>query len=91
VCYEEICNSSDKNMFRIAKYSSCSSCCFVVGIIYIDRFIEQQRLQQRDFRMNSLNVHRLMLSRLVFAPSFLAMFIADTSRIHQHYGCSQVS
>jgi len=28
---------------RIAKYSSCSYCCFVVGVIYMDRFIQQQR------------------------------------------------
>mmetsp|Transcript_57660 Transcript_57660/g.151744 ORF Transcript_57660/g.151744 Transcript_57660/m.151744 type:complete len:247 (+) Transcript_57660:339-1079(+) len=59
---------------RIAKYSSCSSCCFVVGIIYIDRFIEQQKAQNREFRMNSLNVHRLMLSSIMVAAKFLDDF-----------------
>ena len=32
---------------RIAKYSSCSFCCFVVGVIYMDRFIHQQRLMKK--------------------------------------------
>ena len=32
---------------RIAKYSSCSYCCFVVGVIYMDRFIQQQRVMQK--------------------------------------------
>jgi hypothetical protein len=32
-------------------------------MMYIDRFIIQQRAKRIEFRMNSLNVHRLMLSR----------------------------
>mmetsp|Transcript_1137 Transcript_1137/g.2474 ORF Transcript_1137/g.2474 Transcript_1137/m.2474 type:complete len:237 (+) Transcript_1137:165-875(+) len=59
---------------RIAKYSSCSYCCFVVGVIYMDRFIRQQRALQRDFRVNSLNVHRLMLSSIMVAAKFLDDF-----------------
>mmetsp|Transcript_69111 Transcript_69111/g.144093 ORF Transcript_69111/g.144093 Transcript_69111/m.144093 type:complete len:237 (-) Transcript_69111:18-728(-) len=59
---------------RIAKYSSCSYCCFVVGVIYMDRFIRQQRALQREFRVNSLNVHRLMLSSIMVAAKFLDDF-----------------
>uniref|UniRef100_A0A7S0EVZ1 Cyclin n=1 Tax=Hanusia phi TaxID=3032 RepID=A0A7S0EVZ1_9CRYP len=59
---------------RIAKYSSCSYCCFVVGIIYMDRFIQRQRMLERDFRINSLNVHRLLLASVMVAAKFLDDF-----------------
>ncbi|EKX44257.1 hypothetical protein GUITHDRAFT_43885, partial [Guillardia theta CCMP2712] len=59
---------------RIAKYSSCSYCCFVVGVIYMDRFIQRQRMLERDFRINSLNVHRLLLASVMVAAKFLDDF-----------------
>lgn len=59
---------------RIAKYSSCSYCCFVVGVIYMDRFIQQQRAMQRDFHIHSLNVHRILLASVMVAAKFLDDF-----------------
>ena len=59
---------------RIAKYSSCSYCCFVVGVIYMDRFIQQQRHMQRDFHVHSLNVHRILLASVMVAAKFLDDF-----------------
>lgn len=59
---------------RIAKYSSCSYCCFVVGVIYIDRFIQQQRQMKKDFHVHSLNVHRILLSSVMVAAKFLDDF-----------------
>ncbi|KAJ1491628.1 hypothetical protein T484DRAFT_1773922 [Baffinella frigidus] len=41
---------------------------------YAERFIQQQRALQRDFRVNSLNVHRLMLSSVMVAAKFLDDF-----------------
>jgi hypothetical protein len=59
---------------RIAKYSSCSYCCFVVGVIYMDRFIQQQRAMQKDFHIHSLNVHRILLASVMVAAKFLDDF-----------------
>ena len=59
---------------RIAKYSSCSYCCFVVGVIYMDRFIQQQRHMQKDFHVHSLNVHRILLASVMVAAKFLDDF-----------------
>ena len=44
---------------RIAKYSSCSYCCFVVGVIYMDRFIQQQRAMRK---VSVFTVLRLLCS-----------------------------
>lgn len=59
---------------RIAKYSSCSYCCFVVGVIFMDRFIQQQRALQKDFHVHSLNVHRILLASVMVAAKFLDDF-----------------
>ncbi|KAF5731534.1 cyclin-P3-1 isoform X2 [Tripterygium wilfordii] len=50
---------------RIFKYSGCSPSCFVVAHIYVDRF-----LQQTDVRLNSLNVHRLLITSIMVAAKF---------------------
>lgn len=43
---------------RILKYSSCSNECFVLGLIYMDRFI-----QRNGFALTALNVHRVAITR----------------------------
>lgn len=44
--------------YRIYKYSKCSVECLVLGLIYIDRFIQSSGIQ-----VNSLTVHRVLLTR----------------------------
>jgi len=51
---------------RIAKYSNCSEECFVLALIYIDRLIKHNG----NFLVNSLNVHRLMITSIMLAAKF---------------------
>merc|ERR1719295_121694 len=51
---------------RIAKYSSCSEECFVLALIYIDRLIKHNG----NFLVNSLNVHRLIITSVMLAAKF---------------------
>jgi len=51
---------------RIAKYSSCSEECFILALIYIDRLIKYNG----NFLVNSLNVHRLMITSIMLAAKF---------------------
>ncbi|KAK8698094.1 hypothetical protein V6N13_114225 [Hibiscus sabdariffa] len=51
---------------RIFKYCKCSNSCFVVAIIYIDRF-----LQRIDAYLTSLNVHRLLITSVLVAAKFM--------------------
>ncbi|XVF57433.1 hypothetical protein PTKIN_Ptkin06aG0204900 [Pterospermum kingtungense] len=55
-----------KYIERIFKYSKCSNSCFVVALIYIDRF-----LQVMDAYLTSLNVHRLLLTSVMVAAKFM--------------------
>jgi len=51
---------------RIATYSQCSEECFVLALIYIDRVI---RIKY-TFLVNSLNVHRLVITSIMVAAKF---------------------
>jgi len=51
---------------RIAKYSNCSEECFVLALIYIDRLIKHNG----NFLVNSLNVHRLIITSIMLAAKF---------------------
>ncbi|KAJ7548770.1 hypothetical protein O6H91_07G026100 [Diphasiastrum complanatum] len=57
----------EKYLERIFKYANCSTSCFVVAYAYIDRFI----YQQPDIPINSLNVHRLLITSVMVAAKFL--------------------
>jgi hypothetical protein len=50
---------------RIQKYASCSSECFVLALVYIDRLI-----QQADFTVSSLNIHRVIITSVMLAAKF---------------------
>lgn len=50
---------------RIAKYASCSSECFVLALVYIDRLI-----QQAGFTVSSLNIHRVCITSIMLAAKF---------------------
>lgn len=43
---------------RILKYAACSSECFVLALVYIDRLI-----QRNDLVLSTLNVHRIIITR----------------------------
>lgn len=50
---------------RIHKYSSCSTECFVLALIYIDRLI-----QRNNFIVTDLNVHRVVITAVLLAAKF---------------------
>ncbi|XP_062181217.1 cyclin-P3-1 [Phragmites australis] len=50
---------------RIFKYAQCSPSCFVLGLIYMERY-----LQQPNIYMTSLSVHRLLITSVVIAAKF---------------------
>ncbi|KAG8068863.1 hypothetical protein GUJ93_ZPchr0005g15763 [Zizania palustris] len=50
---------------RIFKYSECSPSCFVLALIYMERYIKQPHVY-----MTSLSVHRLLITCVVVAAKF---------------------
>lgn len=50
---------------RINKYASCSTECLVLALIYVDRLI-----QQSNFALTSLNVHRVIITSVMLAAKF---------------------
>jgi len=50
---------------RIHKYASCSTECFILALIYIDRLI-----QGNNFLLTELNVHRVIITSILLAAKF---------------------
>jgi len=50
---------------RIYKYASCSTECFILALIYIDRLI-----QKHNFLLTELNVHRVVITSVLLAAKF---------------------
>lgn len=50
---------------RIHKYASCSTECFILALIYIDRLI-----QRNNFILTELNVHRVCITAILLAAKF---------------------
>jgi len=50
---------------RIHKYASCSTECFILALIYIDRLI-----QRNNFLLTELNVHRVVITAIMLAAKF---------------------
>lgn len=50
---------------RIHKYASCSTECFILALIYIDRLI-----QRNSFILSELNVHRVVITAVLLAAKF---------------------
>jgi formylmethanofuran dehydrogenase subunit D len=50
---------------RIHKYASCSTECFILALIYIDRLI-----QRNHFLLSELNVHRVCITAVLLAAKF---------------------
>ncbi|MES1907597.1 MAG: hypothetical protein MHM6MM_000685 [Cercozoa sp. M6MM] len=51
---------------RIARYSCCSGECFVLSLIFVDRIIQTNQY----FLVNSLNVHRLLITAVMLSAKF---------------------
>lgn len=58
--------SITRYMERIYKYARCSTSCFVLAYIYIDRFI-----QGNGLRLTPLNIHRLLVTSVMVAAKFM--------------------
>ncbi|PON99752.1 Cyclin [Trema orientale] len=52
---------------RIFKYANCSPSCYIVAYVYLDRFIQSQP----SLPINSLNVHRLLITSVMVAAKFM--------------------
>lgn len=57
----------EKYLERLYKYTDCSPSCFVVGYVYIDRLLHRHP----EMLVNSLNVHRLLVTSLLVASKML--------------------
>ncbi|WOL07153.1 cyclin-P4-1 [Canna indica] len=53
---------------RIFRYASCSSSCFVVAYIYLDRFVQRHR---PAVSLDSFNVHRFLITSVLAAVKFM--------------------
>jgi hypothetical protein len=53
-------------LHRIARYALCSGECFVLALVYVDRIIQQNP----TFVVNSLNIHRLLITSVMLAAKF---------------------
>jgi hypothetical protein len=53
-------------VFSISKYAACSGECFVLSLVYVDRIIQNNH----TFVVNSLNVHRLLITSIMLAAKF---------------------
>ncbi|XP_015968221.1 cyclin-P3-1 [Arachis duranensis] len=58
--------SITRYMERILKYARCSSSCFVIAQIYIDRYFSKN-----GGYLTSFNAHRLLITSLLVAVKFL--------------------
>eukprot|EP01029_Cantina_marsupialis_P029211 TRINITY_DN779950_c0_g1_i1.p1 TRINITY_DN779950_c0_g1~~TRINITY_DN779950_c0_g1_i1.p1 ORF type:complete len:177 (-),score=17.19 TRINITY_DN779950_c0_g1_i1:111-641(-) len=61
---------------RLKTFTKCSSTCFVLCLVYIDRLITQS-----NFFLSSLNVHRVLVTSLMLA----AKFFDDEYFVQSHY------
>ncbi|PON58833.1 Cyclin [Parasponia andersonii] len=52
---------------RIFKYANCSPSCYIVAYVYLDRFAQSQP----SLPINSLNVHRLLITSVMVAAKFM--------------------
>ncbi|KAL1535800.1 Cyclin-U4-1 [Salvia divinorum] len=52
---------------RIFKYANCSSSCYIVAYVYLDRFTQRQPA----LCLNSFNVHRLLITSVMLSAKFM--------------------
>lgn len=54
---------------RVATYAECSDPCYIMALIYLDRIQAHP-----DFRVNHLNIHRLLITSIMIAAKFFDDF-----------------
>ncbi|KAK2653335.1 hypothetical protein Ddye_013191 [Dipteronia dyeriana] len=59
--------SVESYLERIFKYANCSSSCYVVAYVYLDRFAQRQP----SLPINSFNVHRLLITSVLVSAKFM--------------------
>ncbi|KAI9162180.1 hypothetical protein LWI28_024614 [Acer negundo] len=59
--------SVESYLERIFKYANCSSSCYVVAYVYLDRFAHRQP----SLPINSFNVHRLLITSVLVSAKFM--------------------
>ncbi|CAA0820341.1 Cyclin-U4-1 [Striga hermonthica] len=52
---------------RIFKYANCSTSCYIVAYVYLDRFTHSQPA----LKIDSLNVHRLLITSVMISAKFM--------------------
>lgn len=52
---------------RIFKYANCSSSCYIVAYVYLDRFTQRHPA----LPLNSFNVHRLLITSVMLSAKFM--------------------
>jgi len=57
-------------LLRVVKYANCSESCYILALIYIDRLTEKRP----GFVINSLNIHRLLITSIMVAAKFFDDF-----------------
>jgi len=60
---------------RIVRYAKCSKDFFILGLIYIDRLIQRNP----TYVLNSLNVHRLLITSVMLASKYSNDFFYNNS------------
>lgn len=58
---------------RLHKYTQFSAECLVIAIIYIDRY----NMGMKEFRLNQLNVHKMVLTAILLAAKYQDDFYYD--------------
>ncbi|KAF4655900.1 mitochondrial peripheral inner membrane protein, partial [Perkinsus chesapeaki] len=71
---------------RLSKYFHCSSECFVLALVYLDRAVKATAATSTPLYVTSYNVHRLILTSLVLAVKFNDDFYYSNKR-YAEVGC----
>eukprot|EP00960_Hanusia_phi_P069867 767180-Hanusia_phi.AAC.2 len=60
---------------RIKTFGGCSTCCFVLGVLYLERLASSDA----TYLLNSYNMHRLVLTAVMVATKFVDDFYFSNS------------
>ncbi|EKX40726.1 hypothetical protein GUITHDRAFT_53418, partial [Guillardia theta CCMP2712] len=60
---------------RIKTFGGCSTCCFVLGLLYLERLASSDA----TYLLNSYNMHRLVLTAVMVATKFVDDFYFSNS------------
>ncbi|GAB4835836.1 hypothetical protein Ancab_000752 [Ancistrocladus abbreviatus] len=64
----------EQYMERISKYANCSPSCYIIALIYMERYI-----QYTNHHLTSLNVHRLLITCVMLAAKWIGDGVGGVS------------